>query len=93
MITELQKEAVEAAEKLNAKFSKGINGFAVSMANQGVGIDLYIYLEETQVKISMYDSTFDDRIFYPKLNREEKLTALLKRKFREIKKDLNKIKI
>lgn len=92
-MTELQKEAVEATEKLNAKFKKDTHGFGVSMANQGVGVTLYINLKETRIEISMYDSSFDDRIFYPKLNKEEKLTALLKRKFREIKKDLNKIKI
>jgi|688.fasta_scaffold1600774_2 hypothetical protein len=92
-MTNLQKEAIEAAEKLNTKLSKDTHKFVVFISNQSAGIALNIHWEESQIQISMYDSTFDDRIFYPKLNREEKLTALLKRKFREIKKDLNKIKI
>lgn len=94
-MTELQKEAVEAAEKLNTQLKKYDRvGFVVELASQSVYIHLWVsFFDLVEIKISIYDSRDDDRIFYPKLNREEKLTALLRRKFREIKKDLNKIKI
>jgi hypothetical protein len=91
-MTDLQAEALEATITLNATTPDG-DLFTVKIFNKRVIIDLHLQVSGAEIKISIYDSRNDDRIFYPKLNREEKLTALLRRKFREIKKDLNKIKI
>jgi hypothetical protein len=109
-MSEEQKEAFEAVEKINnelfIKYNKKNSDDAyidwiarmpivsVTFADYMIFISIGLASELGDVpEIKVYNSECNDRIYYEKSDKYESYYMLIKRKFREIKRAINEIKI
>lgn len=102
MMTEEQKEAFEAIEKINEELFEYFDNkmmlnnqpiLSITFANYITLIGLSIPLESTSLEIDIYNSEDDDRIYYDETDEYEKFYPYIKRKFNEIKEEISLINL
>ncbi len=101
-MTEEQKEAFEAIEKINEELFEYFDNkmmlnnqpiLSITFANYITLIGLSIPLESTSLEIDIYNSEDDDRIYYDETDEYEKFYPYIKRKFNEIKEEISLINL
>lgn len=102
MITEEQKEAFEAVEKINEELFEYFDNklmlnnqpiLSITFADYITLIGLSIPLTSTSLEINIYKSEDDDRIYDEENDEYEKFYPFIKRKFNEIKEEISLIKL
>ncbi len=95
-LNEIQKEALSAVQKLNNEMhdkfewnNPNLPIFSITIAGFYTFISLYIAEHE----IKLFNSENNDRIYYEKSDKYESFYVYLKRKYRNYKESLDKIKI
>lgn len=99
-MNEIQQEAFETVEKFNDKLSEKYKDdidhlpiLSVTFGSYYTFISLSTTSELDIPEINLYNSVDDDRIYYQETDEYETLYKLIKRKFKLIKEELNKIKL
>lgn len=101
-MTEEQKEAFEAVEKINEELFEYFDNklmsnnqpiLSITFANYITFIGLSIPLTSTSLEINIYNSEDDDRIYYDETDEYEKFYPYIKRKFNEIKEEISLINL
>lgn len=98
-MTNEQKEAFDAVNKINDELYKKYGKkdtlpmLSISLANEMFFISLCIPSEIYLPEIQLYHSVNDDRIYYEKSDKYETFYKLIKRKFLQVKSELNAIKL
>ena len=108
-LTQEQQEIIKAVDKINEelyeKYDKKdkMDNFTdwlsllpivvVTIADVYSSISLSIPSEYEPLEIPLYNSENNDRIYYEKSDTDESFYKLIKRKFLEVKENLNKIKL
>ena len=94
-LTDKQKGALEAIHKINNEMydKVGWENHNVLLSIDICSWYFLVYIESTNFKINLYNSEQDDRIYYEKSDKYEEWYSFLKRKFREIKQELQHIKL
>lgn len=97
-LSEEQLKATQAVQKINNElydkygWENHIDLFSITICSYYFFITFNINTNHI-IEIPIYNSENEDRIFYEKANKYEEWYFYIKRKFREIKEDLNNIKI
>ena len=91
-----QTEAILAVQKLNNEMydkfgwdNLNLPIFSITI----VGFYTFIFLNIAEHEIKLYNSENDDRVYYEKSDKYESFYTYLKRKFRDYKSNLEKIKL
>ena len=101
-MTEEQKEAFEAVEKINEELFEYFANklmlnnqpiLTITFAEYMTLIGLSIPLTSTSLEIDIYNSEDDDRIYDEENDEYEKFYPFIKRKFNEIKEELSLINL
>lgn len=103
-MTEEQKEAFEAVEKINDELFEKYNKLnridmmpILSITFAGsylfIGLTLISTNECDLPELRIYHSENNDRIYYEKSNKYESFYRFIKRKFLEIKEEINSVKL
>lgn len=96
-ITKEQLECLQAVQKINNKMhDKGgwdNHNSLMSMLICGYHFGVTLNLNSADTEIQLYNSSQDDRIYYEKSEKYEKWEPFLKRKFRQVKEQINNIKL
>ncbi|MFA5527820.1 MAG: hypothetical protein WC996_04330 [Peptostreptococcales bacterium] len=102
MMTEEQKEAFEAVEKINEELFEYFDNklmlnnqpiLSITFADYITLIGLSIPLTLTSLEINIYNSEYDDRNYNEKDDEYEKFYPFIKRKFNEIKEEISLINL
>ena len=100
MITDEQKEAVEAVEKINDEIIEALNNDSIvpntlniTLSGCDFHIDFIVYTNQSYVKLHIYNSANDDRILDEHTGEYESFYNYIKRKFNEIKTVINNINL
>ena len=102
MMTEEQKEAFEAVEKINEELFKYFDNklmlnnqpiLSITFAEYMTLIGLSIPLTSTSLDINIYNSVDDDRKYDYENDEYEKFYPYIKRKFNEIKEEISLINL
>lgn len=101
-MTEKQKEAFEAVEKINEELFEYFDNklmlnnqpiLSITFAEYMTLIGLSIPLTSTSLDINIYNSVDDDRKYDYENDEYEKFYPFIKRKFNEIKEELSLINL
>jgi hypothetical protein len=95
-LTEKQIEAINAVQKLNNEFHDKFGWSSPDLPMLSITICSYMFfisLNSLEQEIKLFNSEQDDRIYYEKSDKNEAFYSYIKRKFREEKSKLNKIKL
>lgn len=101
-MTEEQKEAFEAVEKINEELFEYFDNklmlnnqpiLSITFADYITLIGLSIPLTSTSLEINIYNSEDDDRIYDEENDEYEKFYPFIKRKFNEIKEEISLINL
>lgn len=96
-LTSNQLEALNAIQKINNELHDK-EGWESHYTLLSITICSYLFFINLNCntvgsEINIYNSEYDDRIYYEKSDKLETFYSLIKRKFREHKDNINKIKI
>ena len=100
-MTDDQQMAFEAVKKINGElFDKYSQSnlmwwptLSITFADHYIFVSISILSENTLPEILLYSSVEDERIYYDKTDKYETYYHCIKRKFREIKAEINSIKL
>lgn len=101
-MTEEQKEAFEAVEKINEELFEYFDNklmlnnqpiLTITFAEYMTLIGLSVPLTSTSLDINIYNSVDDDRIYDEENDEYEKFYPFIKRKFNEIKEEISLINL
>jgi len=97
-----QKRAIKAVEKINNKIFKKYDKdnivdimpiISINICDMMFTISIFIPYDFGNYEIEIYNSEHNDRIFCEETNSYESYYDLIKRKFKDAKKDICKIKL
>ena len=97
VLSEDQLNALEASQKINNELSDKVGWDSENLPHISVTICscyLFITINIGNCEFEIYNSAQEEsRIFYEKSNKYEEFYSFIKRRFREIKEELNQIRL